>query len=192
MIIVLTGKKGCGKDTIANYICEKYGFVNHGFADPIKEIGKIIFGFTDEQLNGHLKEVNDTFWGIAPRDFFQKFGTDIAQFEFPKYFPGLFRDNDERAIWVRIFEFWYVKKLKENPKLKVVISDMRFKHEYEYLKKLDSYFIKINRNIENNKQNEKFSEHLSENELNNYEFNCEIKNNGSLEDLFLEIDKLIN
>ena len=45
MIIALTGKKGCGKDTIANYLVEKYGFINYGFADPIKEVGKILFGF---------------------------------------------------------------------------------------------------------------------------------------------------
>lgn len=187
MIIAITGKKGCGKDTVANYMCEKYGFINYGFADPIKEISKIIFGFTDEQLNGHLKEAEDKFWGLAPRDFFQKFGTDIAQFEFPKYFPGIFRGKDERAIWVRVFEFWYTKKLKENPNLKVVISDLRFIHEYEYLRKMDAYFIRIKRNIEGNK----FGLHISETELDKLDLNCEIENNGSLEDLFKKVDNMI-
>ena len=94
MIIALTGKKGCGKDTVANYLCEKYGFVNYGFADPIKEVGKIVFGFNDEQLEGCLKDTMDNFWGISPREFFQNFGTGIAQFEFPKYFPNMYRNNE--------------------------------------------------------------------------------------------------
>jgi len=189
MIIALSGKKGSGKDTVANYMCEKYGFINYGFADPIKEIGKIIFGFSDDQLNGCLKEVDDTFWGIAPRDFFQKFGTDIAQFEFPKYFPGLFKHDGDRTIWVRVFENWYFKKLKENPNLKVVISDLRFKHEYDYLKKLDSYFIKI---YSDKYRSREFSEHISEKELDDYEFNCQIENNKTKEELFYKIDEIIN
>ena len=61
MIIALNGKKGSGKDTMANYMCEKLGFVNYGFADPIKEVGRILFDFTDEQLDGCYKEVEDKF-----------------------------------------------------------------------------------------------------------------------------------
>lgn len=37
MLIGLTGKKRRGKDTVANYIVEKYGFKKHGFADKVKE-----------------------------------------------------------------------------------------------------------------------------------------------------------
>ena len=43
MIIGLAGKKGSGKDTIAEYLCAQYGFINYGFGDPIKEIGRIMF-----------------------------------------------------------------------------------------------------------------------------------------------------
>ena len=56
MIIGLSGKKGSGKDTIAEYLCVQYGFINYGFGDPIKEIGRIMFDFTDEQLYGNKKE----------------------------------------------------------------------------------------------------------------------------------------
>ena len=191
MIIALSGKKSSGKDTVANYLCDKYEFVNYGFADPIKEISKIMFGFSEDQLNGYSKDIEDKIWGIAPRDFFQKFGTDIAQFELPKYFPGIFRNLDKRTIWVRVFELWYTKKLKENPKIKIVISDLRFQHEYEYLKKLDSYFIRIKRN---DKEVNNYDLHKSETELDiikDNEFNHIIENNSSIEDLYLKIDELI-
>ncbi len=191
MIIALTGKKGCGKDTVANYLGEKYGFVNYGFADPIKEVGKIVFGFNDEQLEGCLKDTMDNFWGISPREFFQNFGTGIAQFEFPKYFPNMYRNNDKRVIWVKVFEIWYLKKINENPDLKVVISDLRFIHEYEYLKKMDTYFIRIKSDKYGSK---KFTEHISEKELDfleDNELNYVIENNGSKEELFDLVDSII-
>lgn len=37
MIIALHGKAGCGKDTFADHLVEKYGFVKRGFADPLYE-----------------------------------------------------------------------------------------------------------------------------------------------------------
>jgi hypothetical protein len=37
MLIALSGKKRRGKDTVANYLVEKYGFNKHGFADKVKE-----------------------------------------------------------------------------------------------------------------------------------------------------------
>ena len=58
MIIGIYGKKRSGKDTIANFLCEKYGFIKYGFGDPIKDIAKIMFGFTEEQLYGSKKGRN--------------------------------------------------------------------------------------------------------------------------------------
>ena len=56
MIIGLSGKKRSGKDTVAEYLCAHYGFINYGFGDPIKEIARIMFQFTDEQLYGNQKD----------------------------------------------------------------------------------------------------------------------------------------
>ena len=69
LIIALSGKKRSGKDTVADYLVERFGFVKYGFADPIKEIGKIMFDFSEEQLNTDKKEEIDKRWGISPRQF---------------------------------------------------------------------------------------------------------------------------
>ena len=98
MIIGLAGKKGSGKDTIADYLCEQYGFIKYGFGDPIKEIGRIMFDFTTEQLYGSEKELLDNNWGIIPRDFFQKFGTEYGQFILPKHLPNAFQDINDRQF----------------------------------------------------------------------------------------------
>ena len=59
MIIGITGKKRSGKDTISDFLVEKYGFVKYGFADPIKDIARIIFGFTENQLFEKEKDIVD-------------------------------------------------------------------------------------------------------------------------------------
>jgi len=186
MIIGITGKKRSGKDTISDFLVEKYYFVKYGFADPIKDIARIIFGFTENQLFEKEKDIVDENWGFKPRDFFQKFGTDYGQFIFPKHFPEIFKDKDERSLWIMVFKRWYLNKLKENPYLKVVISDVRFNHEFECIKDLGGYVIKVKRDntIKDN--------HISENELDNLEFDHKLSNNGTKEELFKKIINIIN
>ena len=118
MIIGITGKKRSGKDTISDFLVEKYDFVKYGFANPIKEIARIIFGFTENQLFEKEKDIVDENWGIKPRDFFQKFGTDYGQFIFPKHFPEIFKEKDERSLWIMVFKRWYeLDNLEFNHKL---------------------------------------------------------------------------
>lgn len=51
-IIAIGGKAGAGKDTIADYLVSRHGFVKIGFADPMKRFCREVFDFSDEQLFG--------------------------------------------------------------------------------------------------------------------------------------------
>ena len=189
MIIGISGKKQSGKDTISDYLIKKYNFIKYGFADPIKEIAKIMFDFTDEQLYGKDKEKIDSFWKIKPRDFFQKFGTDYGRMIFPEHFPEIFKDNNKRSLWILIFENWYLQKIKENPSIKIIINDVRFEDEFDCIKELGGYIFKVERNS-NSTDN-----HISENELdnkNNDEYNYIFYNNGTKKDLYEKIILLLN
>ena len=189
MIIGIYGKKRHGKDTISNFLCKQYGFVKYGFGDPIKEIARIIFGFTDDQLYGTEKEEIDPTWNITPRDFFQKFGTDYAQFIFPNHFPTIFDNSNKRDIWVKLFVNWYTQQKKMNPFIKVVVNDIRFIHEYGAIKELDGYIIKVHRDISLS------DTHISESELDHFDeskFNKIIINNNSKENLYNQIISIIN
>ena len=108
MIIGICGKKRCGKDTIADILVNTYNFTKYAFGDPIKEIARIIFNFDEEQLYGDNKELIDERWGVSPRQFFQKFGTDYGQFYFNKQFPNILKDKP-RTLWVQVFHQWYLK-----------------------------------------------------------------------------------
>jgi len=99
MIIGLLGKNRVGKDTFAEYLIQNYGFVRYAFADPIKEIARILFNFTQEQLYGNQKEEIDNRWDISPRQFFQKFGTEIMQFDIYKHLPKLQNKVAPREMW---------------------------------------------------------------------------------------------
>lgn len=189
MIIGLSGKKGSGKDTVADYLCDKYGFINYGFGDPIKKIAKTMFQFNDEQLYGDKKDVIDIKWGFKPRDFFQKFGTEYGQFILPDHFPTAFTDIDKRHFWVKCFWNWYLEERKRDPTLKVVISDVRFLHEFTFLQDKGGYLIKIIRVTDN------IDKHISENELDILtadEYHGILNNNGSKEELYVKIRDMVN
>ncbi len=143
MIIGLLGKNRVGKDTFAEYLIQNYGFVRYAFADPIKEIARILFNFTQDQLYGNHKEEIDDRWGISPRQFFQKFGTEVMQYDIYNHLPGLKGKVAPRELWVVIFSRWYQRQLQDNPNVKIIISDVRFFHELNCIKKLGGTIIKI-------------------------------------------------
>lgn len=62
MLIGLVGPAGSGKDTIADHLVKKYGFVKMANADLLKRMAKLAFDFTDEQLWGpsELRNAPDT------------------------------------------------------------------------------------------------------------------------------------
>jgi len=189
MIIGLSGKKRVGKDTVADYLVSDHGFIKYSFADPIKEVSRILFNFTEEQLYGDDKDKIDPTWKIKPRDFFQKFGTDYMQYQFPKEFPESNSVVPEKCFWVKCFHSWYLKQRDKNPDVKIVITDVRFIHEYNFLIKEDAMIIKIeNNNIQN------IDTHISENELNSFDpskFDYCIKNDSSLDSLKNKINDII-
>ena len=83
---------------------------------------------------------------------------------------------------VKLFEIF----LDNNKDKNIVIADVRFKHEVDFLKKHNFNIIKINR--ENNKNDS----HISEKEINlikNVDY--EINNNSTKEDLFTQYNNFI-
>jgi hypothetical protein len=144
MIILLCGYKGSGKDTCANYVCEKYKFVHHKISLPLKEGLQKIFNFSDEQIEGLLKDEVDSNWSITPREAMIYLGTDIFQYHIQNKLP-----NIGRNFWIKQLE----RKLVQYENSHVIISDLRFLHELTYLKehihKDDIITIKIyNPNIQ--------------------------------------------
>jgi hypothetical protein len=184
-IIGIIGKKQSGKDTIASHLIEEYGFVRYAFADPIKKACQVIFGFTDEQCWGDQKEVVDTYWNITPRKVFQIFGTELFQYELPKYAPEL--ADIGRGFWVYCFARWYEQQLIKNPDVKVVITDVRFPFEADMITRLGGTIAKITRPNQSNNDM-----HASEVEMDALQYSYHIENDSTIGDLQRKVDELFS
>jgi dephospho-CoA kinase len=148
-LIGLLAKKRNGKDTVADYLVENYGFIKLSFADPVKQACKHIFSLTNEQLYGDKKEIIDHYWKKTPRELLQIVGTDM------------FRNNFDKHIWIKSLKKKYLDIIKNNQNANIVISDVRFLNELQSIHQLNGVVIKIIRpNIQS------CDNHESENNIN--------------------------
>ena len=185
-IIGITGRKFNGKDTIANYLRDNYDYHQIAFAEPLKESCRVLFGFTEEQLYGSLKETSDPNWyNLTPRQVFQYMGTDIMRNQMTGLSPEF-----EDKFWLKCLENKIKKILSEYPNDCIVISDVRFPNEVEMIKKLGGTVIRVKRpNIENNNT---FSAHASENMIDELSVDYELINDTTREELYDKTKHIID
>ena len=113
MLIGLTGEARSGKDTFAFMLCDFIVFETYAFALPIKNACCEIFGWTDDHVNGHLKEEVDPYFGVSPRKAMQTLGTEWG------------RNSINSDLWLLAAE----KKNEETSDL--IVTDVRFNNEAE-------------------------------------------------------------
>lgn len=90
IIIGLIGESGSGKDTVANYLKDKYGVKLMRFADPIKEVLHIFF----DQISRE-----DQQW--LALEMRKRFGADI----FPRAIKRRI-ENEEGVVVINGLRFW--------------------------------------------------------------------------------------
>ena len=182
-IIVVSGKRGSGKDTFADIFIRKklikelsegidfskvIDFEKLSFAQPIKEILSIITDKTVKELDEN-KNCKLEFEDKTVRDYYRLIADS---------FKKIFDEN----IWVRLL----VKKIDKNKRY--IITDLRFKNEYSILlEKFNPVFIRIKRSVEEDN-------HISETSLDDLpdsNFDFIINNTGNIENLKREIDLFI-
>ncbi len=166
MKIAIVGKMRSGKSIACDYIKNKLNAEKFEFSDPVKEVSKIIF--------------NDK---VKNRKNLVKIGQHM-------------RKMDEN-VWVNIIERRMDEYLDTSS---IVVSSIRQQNEYDMLKKKGFIFIKIetlksiriDRCLENKDTDfEKQLDSSLENELDNFECDYLIKNNGTLEEFYMQIDLIL-
>lgn len=175
MIILISGKKRSGKDYVANLLHTKIENSKVvAFADKMKEILSITMNITVDELNDYKNKnkgiyIHSGFMEFERKTDFRKllqnFGTDAMQKVFGK------------NIWTDLV----LKQYADNP---LIISDLRFKHEYENLKHLNPFTIYV-------EGGDSSDPHISEHDLDGFSFNF-IINNKEKPDLTDQIDFAIN
>ena len=186
MIIGLIGDERSGKDTVANYLKKEYNFRKYALSEPIKQMGRNIFGWNDEQLYGDEKDKVDIVTGIKPRDFFKWIGTEIFQYDIHTKFPSY--KIKKRCTWANV-----MKKFLEihSNNSHIVVTDIRFKHEAEIL--LDSGGFLLYVDNENTKPSDNYEiidllNKTNKKTNNAWVFDTIDNNNVSIDELYHNID----
>ena len=185
MLIGFSGKKGSGKSYFADYLVNNKLFIKLSFASPLKEITKILFNLSDEDVKDPIKKelINPKF-NASPRELMQWLGTDIMREEFNKKF------NYSGSIWIDSVKD-KIKTLLEDNK-DVVIDDVRFQNEVDMIHSLGGIVINLRNDLDNTLNNST-STHSSENQklTFNYEF-VNDKSYSNTYDIYLNLDLLFN
>ncbi|MCK9369331.1 hypothetical protein M0R04_05280 [Candidatus Dojkabacteria bacterium] len=138
MIVGLVGFIGSGKGTVGEMLVAE-GFYTDSFAKPLKDCVAIIFNWDRELLEGNTRESRewrdkpDPYWSkvygsdFTPRKALQLFGTEACR-------EGLHRDIWCESLGTRV-----------NGIENVVITDVRFKNEVDYIKKIGGKVVRIQR-----------------------------------------------
>jgi hypothetical protein len=144
--IAISGRARCGKNTVANMIIHHLNlspqeYRMRAFADPMKEIARLMFPVADpDALYGASERRSEI---ISP-DYTDNDGNLLTYRQFLCDL-GKFGRKYNPKIWVKCLDHDY----KQNSKLIYTVPDLRFIEEYEYLKENKFILIRVKRkNIE--------------------------------------------
>ena len=204
MIIGVCGFIGSGKDTVADYLTNFHGFRRESFANSLKDAVAHVFGWDRTMLEGRTKQARewreqvDPWWSerlnmpnLTPRWVLQYWGTEVCR--------KAFHDD----IWIAALE----NKLR-NSTDDIVISDCRFPNEIKSIKTAGGIIVCVERGIrphwydiavQANKGVESAVKWLKEENIHASEtswvgtnFDHRFDNNGSIDDLFVQVKGLVS
>lgn len=182
-IIAVSGKMGSGKDTVGQIIQTLAGesWEVKRFSHKIKVMATLITGipiekFEDQEFKrtdlGDEWNLTTHHWAypvtypMTVRDMLQKIGTEAM------------RNNLHQDVWVNALMIDYVRGSQLETLPNWVITDCRFLNEAAAIKRKKGIIVRVERpNIMTNDM------HQSEIELDRYDFDYVIQNDGTLEEL---------
>jgi hypothetical protein len=195
-LLGVSGKIGSGKDTFAELLA--YELPNmverHAMADNLRLITEIITGvkmsvthemgkpfinkicnYTQEQKNIFLPKFNKTIG-----ESLQLIGTDLL------------RDNYDTDIWCKAFFNDVINEKIKDGKI-IIVPDVRFLNEANYIKLNGGYLIRLVGDPNNiRKHSLRDLEHISETQLDDYDgFQKVIYNDKDIESLRENVKSLI-
>lgn len=202
-IVAICGLINSGKDTAADYLCEKYNFRRDSFASTLKDVVSIVFGWERELLEGRTlqsrewREQVDPWWStrlnipnLTPRWVLQHWGTEVCR--------GAFHDD----IWIACLE-----SRLQNINKDTVITDARFANEIHAIRRSGGVVVRVKRGADpewflsailaNNGDQASLQKlldmkiHASERSWAGYPLDAIIENDSSLADFHQQLTSLV-
>lgn len=213
-IIAFVGNAGSGKDTACHYLRDNYGYQHTSLAEPLKQMAKIAFGFSDEQLYGpsakREEPLDIPFSGDCVRcgsrcrvAFIDKAGGTSrlvcthkeCSAEYPQFINARIALQTLGTEWGRrLYEDVWVDALLRRieagpPDGAWCVSDARFRNELRAISRKGGFLVRIVRGPATTR-----STHASETELQSIPknwFHCTIYNHGTIEQLHEQLEDMM-
>lgn len=127
------GIAGCGKDTVAEMISNQVGIPIYGFADPIYDMVKSGFGIDgkDEFWSSRKQKESSILWLSKDRDVSLRYLLETLGTEWG-------RNMVCSDLWTAI-----ARRRYEQSERGLIIKDVRFGNEVEWLKVWDGVLIHV-------------------------------------------------
>jgi len=161
-----------GKDSVADVLVRRYGFVRRGFADALKDevldrLPRTLGAYLESTM--HLENTADRrrlMYELKPplvRALLQEYGTEVRRADDPRY-------------WVKKVAGW----VEDYRPQRLVVPDVRFRNEIEFVRALGGRYVRVDRP---GVESVALDTHASESELDGVEPDYVIRNDGTLKDL---------
>lgn len=167
-IIGIAGAAQSGKDTVANFLLTEIGGYRYAFANPIRRMLVALGIDMDDPYWQARKEVTIPVLGVSPRRLMQTLGTEWG------------RQLINNDIWLLMAQ----RRLMQNG-AGMIISDVRFENEAAWVRECGGLIIHVHRG-----DKATVEAHESEAGIAVAPKDCQLFNNGTLEELQLAVREL--
>lgn len=174
LLIGLTGRARCGKSTAAQHLVNTYRLEHYAFADPLRDGLMAIFNLEPTNFEDSNKEQPLNWLNHSPRQLMQSLGTEWA------------RNTVHPDVWIRIAEqnIDYMT-LALTDVIGVVVSDVRFDNEAEFIRNRGGTVIHIRR-----QDTPGVNPHISEAGIAVHQDDLILPNNSTISDFLRSLDEV--
>lgn len=177
LILGFTGEMVSGKGTAAKYVCEKYGSTSHRFSTILRDIlNRVYLEHSRENMQKLSSALRSTF---GEEVMAKSISLDVQN------------DKGEIVVIDGIRRFPDIKYLSELPHFKLIYIEADIEVKYERLLKRNENPDDATKTLEQFKEDHKEE---AENQIRGLKEHSQyiIDNNGTSENFYSQIDKIIN